>query len=620
MTINQVHREKFNRQQAYLEGMLMKAITVSGGKNFKALTAVIEEFKKYEQQAMYALNADMDVVIDPIECVDMTPIYQAIGEGDWGDEALRIEQRYDDIYARAVLPTSRKVRIVIFDTGKQVHDRLDDLRDDTYGKDWTNSPSDVDVHSHSTHCAGIATGTDGEAQRSPIADAGKLELAWQKVLSDSGSGSFDWIKDAILYENEVSKQKIADGYFVIYSFSLGGGTAIVQPVEDALKQAQEIGVLTVASAGNSGGAMGYPGTSNHAYGIGALQKGNPPTRASFSAYGSKLWGTTPGAGILSTIPGNKFAIKSGTSMSCPYMAYVASVVACIYPNAKWHDVAGHIQKYGKDLGESGNDIYYGFGWPPIDDLIDNPMGSYPPPEPPAPEPIIPGPKHIMPAKGVSVETNPKVSWEAAEGAVDYYVLFYINGVARSAYNTSFPFVIFKQEEAGNYGFQVRVRNADGVYGPYSEMTEFKITGSPYPPSGQPTPAPDPTPSPTPSPVPSPAPAPNPTPTPPPSKPEETMVAEINDLKITYYTGSFADSFNLDLKVTVPMTGYNGDLIGDTIDYLATSQFRLKTDLDIIQASINILALYESQMLKSYKGFEIVSAKVTDGSISVNFGN
>ena len=109
-----------------------------------------------------------------------------------------------------------------------------------------------------------------------------MEIGWQKVLSDSGSGSFLQIRDAILYENVLSKQKIEEGYSVIYSFSLGGGTAKQQQVEEALKQAQDLGVLIAAASGNNNNAISYPGNSDYSHAIGSLQKGTPPSRSSFS--------------------------------------------------------------------------------------------------------------------------------------------------------------------------------------------------------------------------------------------------------------------------------------------------------------------------------------------------
>lgn len=381
----------FNRrvkdQKNYLEE-IEKDIRREDGRAFsRALfDPVWTAFDRAAEQARRDLEAGYDVVTDPIEAIDLTPLFDVRPQGDWGADWMDIEKRYDEIRSRA----QRPVHIVIMDTGRPVHRQLSDIRDDNWGQNWTSSPGDDDVHSHATHCAGIAGGADGDSQRSPIADAGKLSIGWQKVLSDGGSGSYAWIADAVKHQNKYSRELIGRGYFVIYSLSLGGGSTAYGPLEEGFKEAVDMGVLILNSAGNTGGSITYPGLSEHVQAIGALQKsGNTVVKAGYSAFGSKLWGSAPGSSVYSTLPGDGYGFKSGTSMACPYMAQVFSVLASIYPNATAGQLIQHVEAYGTDIPPTGRDDQTGFGWPVINRPIDNPVSDDPPPPPPpTPDPEI----------------------------------------------------------------------------------------------------------------------------------------------------------------------------------------------------------------------------------------
>ena len=56
--------------------------------------------------------------------------------------------------------------------------------------------------------------------------------------------------------------------------------------------------------------------------------------ASFSDYGATTVDlAAPGVSIYSTIPGNKYATYSGTSMATPYVSGVAALCWAVDPNA-----------------------------------------------------------------------------------------------------------------------------------------------------------------------------------------------------------------------------------------------------------------------------------------------
>jgi subtilisin len=96
-----------------------------------------------------------------------------------------------------------------------------------------------------------------------------------------------------------------------------------------LKKTVEAGGIIVAAAGNSGGAVGYPGNSIYALGISSLDQNM--VISSFSSRGPEVDGCAGGRNIYSTLPGGGYGLMSGTSMASP--SWAAIFVG--YARAKW---------------------------------------------------------------------------------------------------------------------------------------------------------------------------------------------------------------------------------------------------------------------------------------------
>lgn len=364
----------------YLNGLQKEVRDQEGRQLSRALfDDVWTTYENEVARAKEMVDRGADIVIEPLYYVDVRPILQVIGKGDWGKEYLQIEQNYLDIKNKAA--SGRIVNVTTFDTGRPDHVDIQDYVDNSWGKNWTSSGDELDRHSHSTHCMGIVGGADDDV-RSPIADAGKLRNGWQKVLSDGGSGQYSWVADAVKYQNQQSRERIARGEFCVYVLSLGGGSGDYkyEPLEEAFREAVNMGVLIITSAGNTGSYMTYPATSPYTLGIGSLQKsGSTVVRSSFSSYGALLWATAPGSSIYSTVLDDEYAHKSGTSMSAPMMVQCVSIVACLNPTASASDIVRHMERYMSDLPPTGRDDEYGEGWPVMDKIYTIPVDSDPKP-------------------------------------------------------------------------------------------------------------------------------------------------------------------------------------------------------------------------------------------------
>jgi subtilisin family serine protease len=343
-----------------------------------------------------------DIILDPGE---QTPVDQSTKKdlvqyvGNWGSEYLGINELLAQISTRA----KRRVLVYIFDTaGKYTHPDLQQAAWNDKGRVYTSESAPEDGNGHSTHCAGIIGATTSGV---PIGIARALvqndllKIIPIKVLTNQGAGQFDWVANAVKDVNIEAKQFIAQGYAIVYSFSLGGLIpGGYPPLDEQFKIAKDAGIFIAAAAGNTGSdGVNYPGSSVYANAVAALERINDTNaqRASYSTMGDQVFCAAPGSQVLSTYPPNLLRELSGTSMATPHAAAVAAILLSIYPNATGNDIAAHIAKFSTDLPPSGRDKFTGFGAVLLKRLLDNQPGGNPtPPNPPTPppgvDPVLPG--------------------------------------------------------------------------------------------------------------------------------------------------------------------------------------------------------------------------------------
>ena len=203
-----------------------------------------------------------------------------------------------------------------------VDDDNNGLVDDVHGYDFANKDGDpLDGHGHGTH----VSGTIGAIHDNGIGVAGVMAdvtMVAVKFLSDAGSGT---TADAVLAIDYATSLGVD-----VMSNSWGGGGRS-EALFDAIKRANEKGIIFTAAAGNSSSdndqSPHYPSNYEVDNVISVAAHTNGDGLASFSSYGRRtVHVAAPGHKILSTVANNSYDVYSGTSMATPHVSGVLGLL------------------------------------------------------------------------------------------------------------------------------------------------------------------------------------------------------------------------------------------------------------------------------------------------------
>ncbi len=240
--------------------------------------------------------------------------------------------------------------------GNGVDDDENGYVDDVQGYDVAdqdnnpNPPSNADAHhfSHGTHCAGIVSAAT-DNNRGIAAIGGNVQLMAVKTKENATSGSslqagLEGIEYAIAAEADV--------------ISLSwGGAAYSQTMQDLLEIAHQQGITLIAAAGNSDtNAPMYPASYDHVISVGATNQEDE--KAFFSNYGSKIDVMAPGFEIWSTVAGNSYDFKNGTSMACPLVAGLTGLMLSYDANLSPDDIEDCLKSTCENI-DAQNSAYIG---------------------------------------------------------------------------------------------------------------------------------------------------------------------------------------------------------------------------------------------------------------------
>jgi len=199
--------------------------------------------------------------------------------------------------------------------------------DDVHGYDFVNLDGDpMDDNGHGTHTAGTiaAVGSNG---------VGVTGVCWRaqivpiKFLNASGSGTVAGAIEAIQYAIRVGCRVTNNSW---------GSSDASQALRDAIGAAGDAGQLFVAAAGNSGRDVDADPNYPSGYGLANILSVAATDAADQLAPYSNYGATTvdlaaPGTDILSTFPGDRYALISGTSMATPHVTGVVALAMGRFP-------------------------------------------------------------------------------------------------------------------------------------------------------------------------------------------------------------------------------------------------------------------------------------------------
>ena len=226
--------------------------------------------------------------------------------------------------------------------GNGIDDDGDGYIDDVYGAnvldgaEGADAGDPMDDHGHGTHVAGIIAATNNNKGSVGIAYNCKI----MAIKAGNGSGYFNnsSIAKAIMYAYEHGADVINMSF---------GGPAVSHAVQEALETAYERCAL-VAAAGNDGmsneptlslpARPSYPGA--FPFVVGAMSESASHVESAFTNFdvrkGNKMEYEVyaPGEDVYSSIPNNRYAKWSGTSMAAPVVSGAAALLRSLHPDRK----------------------------------------------------------------------------------------------------------------------------------------------------------------------------------------------------------------------------------------------------------------------------------------------
>jgi subtilisin family serine protease len=208
------------------------------------------------------------------------------------------------------------VIVSVIDTGCALNHP--DLKDNMLeGKNFikSNSPPEDD-NGHGSHVASTIAACDNGIGMVGIAP--KTRIIPVKALDNNGSGSIENIIKGIIWS--------ADRGGVNFITMSLGSSRDTPALKDAIDYANSKGCIVFCAAGNSGeeADIMYPAKYEGTISIGAIDSNL--NRTDFTCSGESLDFLAPGHNILGCLPGNRYALMSGTSMSNPFAVGCASLL------------------------------------------------------------------------------------------------------------------------------------------------------------------------------------------------------------------------------------------------------------------------------------------------------
>lgn len=196
---------------------------------------------------------------------------------------------------------------------------VDDINGYDVGSNDNNPNPPTTQYDHGTHVAGIASARSNNGIG--VASIGfSCKLMCVKATSSPTSVTNGY--DGIVYAANSGAKIINCSW---------GGPGYSTTGQNVINFAWNKGCIIIAAAGNDNvSSQFYPAAFNNVISVAATSSNDG--KASFSNYGNWIDISAPGNNIYSTIVGNSYGNKSGTSMASPMVAGLAGLMWSLNPS------------------------------------------------------------------------------------------------------------------------------------------------------------------------------------------------------------------------------------------------------------------------------------------------
>jgi subtilisin family serine protease len=239
--------------------------------------------------------------------------------------------------------------------GNGVDDDGNGFVDDVHGWNFAENNADVsDEHGHGTHVAGIIAARFDGYVGGVAPNVRIMPLKYYSVKATGEQNLIATIK-AIRYAVQMG------AHIINYS---AGGAEFSQPEFEAIKLAEEKGVLFIAAAGNEGVDAQMDKFYPAAYPL-----KNIIAVASLSVEGALLKSSNfglnvvavaaPGGKIQSTLPKGRFGYLSGTSQAAPFVTGTAALMLSVANSLTPPQVKEIVVRYSRPISQLSDKVQSG---------------------------------------------------------------------------------------------------------------------------------------------------------------------------------------------------------------------------------------------------------------------
>lgn len=270
-------------------------------------------------------------LLQQTDYAEKVPLHStAIAPNDLGANSIAGQYALYNIHAQEawdLIRNNNTVKIAVVDNAMETsHNDLSGIllsaRDVADLDNNANAPNNTSGWDHGTHCSGIACAqTDNGIGIASIAFGSKLMAV--KATPDTGNGNF------IYYGYEGITWAAANGANVI-SCSWGSTNNFTITGQNVINAAYNNNIVIVACAQNyNEDSLVYPAAYANVLSVSNVDIND--VKSATSNFGTWVDVAAPGEDIRSTVFGNAYGSKTGTSMSTPLVAGLCALIKSINP-------------------------------------------------------------------------------------------------------------------------------------------------------------------------------------------------------------------------------------------------------------------------------------------------